>query len=384
MRSRISPPTFTAIVLVLLLPVLSAAGSPSGDCGAPRWARAALYTGGAKVVYQDYLWQAERWTQGDTPAANDGGPWAAVGYCSPLPGPAAGRMFAPYVDVNLGFNLTEHAKATGGYYSLGFLVDGGGCTAKWGGTAPLPSNLYLADIESLRAVGGDVIVSFGGESGGELGSTCPTAAAAQAQYQAVIAQYKLKRIDLDIEGGGFVNYAQRNQAIAALQAANPGLEVSYTLPVLSTGLLANSIAVLKDAFAKGVKLSTVNVMAMDYGPPFDNGNQMELSSIRAAWSTMSQLQRLLPSASHAEIARMTGLTPMIGQNDVRSEIFPVRDAAAMAQDAKENGVGFLSFWSITRDEPCPREQATGAAGPRCSGAQAEPLEFSYQFKKFLD
>ncbi len=382
MTRRMFPPLLITVVLALLCPLLFA--SAPAACSAPAWTRDALYNGGASVVYQNYLWQAEWWTQGDVPVAVDAGPWAAIGYCGPVPGPAAGRMFAPYVDVKIGFNLTENAKATGGHYTLAFIVDGGNCTASWGGEYPLSSHFMLSDVEALRAAGGDVIVSFGGEEGNELGSSCPSAAAVQAQYQAVISEYKVKRIDLDIEGAGFINYAQRNQAVADLEAANPGLEVSYTVPVLPSGLLSDSIITLKDAIAKGVKLTTVNIMTMDYGPAYDNGDQMELSSMRAAWSTMSQLQILHPNATHAQIARMTGLTTMIGNNDVRTETFSLRDAAAMVRDAKENGVGFLSFWSVTRDHPCAQGAALGPPSAKCSGEQTKPLEFSQEFKKFVD
>ena len=49
------------------------------------------------------------------------------------------------------------------------------------------------------------------------------------------------------------------------QAANPGLTISFTLPVLPAGLTADGINLLRDALAKGVRVGVVNLMTMDYG-----------------------------------------------------------------------------------------------------------------------
>jgi len=102
--------------------------------------------------------------------------------------------------------------------------------------------LYVNDINSLRAQGGDVIISFGGAAGIELGQACTSVAALQAAYQSVVTKYNLTWIDLDIEGASIADTAsvnRRNQAIRGLQAANPNLRVSYTLPVNPTGLDGN-------------------------------------------------------------------------------------------------------------------------------------------------
>lgn len=53
--------------------------------------------------------------------------------------------------------------------------------------------------------------------------------------------------------------------MCALQAANPGLTISYTLPVLPTGLTPNGVALLANAVQRGVRVDVVNIMTMDYG-----------------------------------------------------------------------------------------------------------------------
>ncbi|MFN0239231.1 sugar hydrolase, partial [Hydrogenobacter sp. Uz 6-8] len=85
-------------------------------------------------------------------------------------------------------------------------------------------------------------------------------------YQSVIKQYDLTEIDFDVEGAaisdtGAINL--RNQAIAGLEKQDPNLQVSYTLPVLPSGLTSEGVAVLSNAKADGADIAAVNVMAMD-------------------------------------------------------------------------------------------------------------------------
>jgi chitinase len=47
---------------------------------------------------------------------------------------------------------------------------------------------------------------------------------------------------------------------------------------------------------------------------------------------------------------MVGVIPMIGKND-DSEVFSLADATSLAQFAKTNQIGLVSFWSIDRDQP---------------------------------
>jgi hypothetical protein len=355
----------------------------TNNCSAPNWDSASVYTGGMQAVARGYLWTAKYWTQNNPPVASAGnGPWKIAGYCGAFPGPASGRQFAPYVDVTMGYNLTSNAGTTGGHYTLAFVQGlNGGCTAAWAGVTPLSSNLYVSDLASLRAAGGDVIISFGGAAGTDLATACGSASALQAQYQAVINQYHPMGIDMDIEGGG-AGSTIRNSALAALQAANPGLKVSFTVPVLSEGLADSVVSNIQDAVSKGVTFTRVNVMAMDMGASYDNGAQMGLSSQLAGWSTMSQLEPIFPSKSHAQVAAMTGVTPMLGVNDTQPEIFTLSDASNLVAWGHNNGVGLLSYWSETRDKACPSGQAQWPADGSCSGVSQSSGQYASTMKGF--
>src|SRR6185503_6497393 len=102
------------------------------------------------------------------------------------------------------------------------------CTLVWNGdkarglTAnPVP---YLSDITSLRAMGGNVIPSFGGwsadQGGTEIGDSCANVNSIAAAYQQVVTTYDVTRLDMDIEGRSLTRtdgIDRRNKAIAKLQ-----------------------------------------------------------------------------------------------------------------------------------------------------------------------
>jgi chitinase len=254
------------------------------------------------------------------------------------------RFAAPYVETWSRISLTNLATATGHkFYTLAFMLSSG-CSASWNGDTPLANDdFYGAQITALRKTGGDVIISFGGASGTELATACKTVESLQAAYQAVITKYALTWMDLDIEGGAesaTADVDRRNKALKNLQAANPGLRVSYTLAVDPTGLPQAQRALLSNAKTNGVRVDTVNVMAMDYGPcDLDMGQ----AAIMAAQATKGQLQSLGTSSA-------VGVTPMTGVNDVACENFTTANATSLVDYAQANAyINLLAFWAMGRD-----------------------------------
>src|SRR3954466_2149870 len=89
------------------------------------------------------------------------------------------RVFAPYMYIGAddGFKLTDCDDACGlKHYTLAFIIarqEGNGKDASyfkepaWDGRFPLDDNLYKDQIDAIRARGGDVIISFGGQAGRE-------------------------------------------------------------------------------------------------------------------------------------------------------------------------------------------------------------------------
>jgi hypothetical protein len=318
-----------------------------------------------------------------TPSA----PTTTTGSTTAAPPPATGSFgaFAPYADLSLFplYDLAGAAKATGSkYFNLAFVIDSGNnCTPKWGGVTALNDPAITSDISGLRAAGGDVRVSFGGANGSELALNCSSATALAAAYQSVIDASNAKAVDFDIEGAALSNTAandRRNQAIAMLEAKNKSLSVSYTLPVLPSGLTQEGVNLLQSAKTNSATVAAVNIMAMDYGSSFpaDMG-QNAIDAATAVQATVKSVWGL----SDADAWRKVAVTPMIGVNDTSSEIFTAADAAKLVTFAQSKHLAWLSFWSAARDVQCSGG-AQGFASPTCSSITQAPNAFAKAFAGF--
>jgi hypothetical protein len=260
---------------------------------------------------------------------------------------------------------------------LAFIISSTACTPTWGGLYGLDYNLYVDQINTLRASGGDVIVSFGGYNGNELAQTCASVGALQTAYQKVVDTYKLTWLDFDIENGSSNALADvganalRNEALAGLQLANPGLRITYTVPVATTGLTAGATALLQDAKAKGVRVDVVNALAMDYGGALGNLGGVDNGAAGAVQVQVASLG----------LGSKIGETVMIGQNDSAGEILTLADGDVVRPYASGNAaIGFLSFWSAGRDNgSCA---GTTAARSDCSGLTQATYDFTNKFKGF--
>jgi chitinase len=227
-----------------------------------------------------------------------------------------------------------------------------------------------------------VIVSFGGAAGQELAQACSDASSLQAQYQAIINRYNVTHLDFDVEGGeqgDQTTYDRRNTALAALQQANPGLTISFTLPSATTGLESDSIGLLNNAVSHGVTFNIVNLMVMDYGGP---DSQMGQEAINAANGLHGQLQQIFLNKSSSQLWSMVGLTPMIGKNDSSGEVFSLSNASQVLSFAQSNKIGELSFWAVSRDNGgCPGETGNGSSDT-CSGISQSNYAFLDTFEPF--
>ena len=298
-------------------------------------------------------------TKSASPSASASSTSASPSASATTSAPSSGGYgkFSPYADLSLYplYDLSSSATTEGTkYFNLAFITTGStACTPEWGGVTAITDSSISTDIADLRAAGGDVRVSFGGEAGTELAQSCTSASALAAAYQSVIKQYSLTEIDFDVEGAAIADTTSinlRNQAIAILESEDSGLQVSYTLPVLPTGLTSEGVAVLSNAKADGASIAAVNVMAMDYGSSFP-GDMATLAE-QAATATMQQVQSVWTSLTTAQAYAKIAVTPMIGVNDVNTETFTVADASALASWAKTNGLAWLAMWSATRDSEC--------------------------------
>jgi chitinase len=285
---------------------------------------------------------------------------------------APGHVFAPYFGTWDTTPLTQISKASGvKHFTLAFILGGGtGCQATWNGSTPIRAGDALASqIAGLHAAGGDAIISFGGANGPYLEQFCRTPASLEKQYQAVVDTYHVTHIDFDIEAlWDQATLDLRSRAIAMLQRAR-STDVSLTLPIDQSGLTQFGLAAVRSAVSNGARISVVNAMTMDYGGRVANMGQ---AAINAANSLFNQLKAVLPGRSAAQLWAMEGNTPMIGQNDSAGEVFTQANARTLLAFAKARGIGRLSMWQVSRDNPCPGRGAVGT----CSGIGGARWDFS--------
>ena len=303
-------------------------------------------------------------------------------------------FFAPYIDM-CGWpvpDLLQISKATGAtLMTLGFIQVNPNGNPAWGGYNVLELNstndqakAMNSSIAAFRAAGGDVAIAFGGAAGTSLAeyyaSKGLSAQALADTYRGVVATYGVTRLDFDVESQWTYNKAAidlNNQALALLQQANPEVQVCYTVSVEPFGLTTDGVYIMDSALKAGVNVSHVNVMAMDYGEWWaptsgPDAQTMGTYAIRSAQSTYDQMTALYAENGKTFDWSQMGITPMIGVNDITTEVFTVADAQAVENFAREKGIGMLAFWSLQRDNPGTLGQATHDA----SGLSDAPGSFS--------
>ncbi|MCX2932270.1 glycosyl hydrolase family 18 protein [Mycobacterium sp. CVI_P3] len=292
-------------------------------------------------------------------------------------------FFAPYVDMGAYPvpNLLALSQSYGtSLMTLGFMQADADGNLAWAGLAALePSSTneqaiaINTSIATFKAAGGDVMISFGGASGTSIAQDYAAKGRSAQEladaYAAVVDTYGVTHLDFDIEGAAVADAASvtlNSQALALLQQAKPELEIWYTLPVLPTGLTADGLNVVDAALDAGVDLAGVNVMAMDYGESAaptsgPNAKTMGAYAIESAESTHAQLTSLYAEHGLSFGWSQIGVTPMLGVNDVITEVFTIADAQALEDFANTNGIGMLSMWQVLRDTPGTLGQATTSA-----------------------
>ena len=305
------------------------------------------------------------------------------------------HVYAPYFETWTTDSLTATTQQSGAkYFTLAFLetLSKSSCTLAWNGNRndPVSNGRYLSDIASLRALGGDVIPSFGGwsadQGGTEIADSCKDVNTIATAYEDVITRYDVSRLDMDVEGRSLNRtdgIDRRNKALKLVQdwAAAQGrpFQVSYTLPTSASGLEASGLAILQNAIANGTHVDVVNIMAFDY---YDRVTKdMGTAAINAANGTIAQLHGLYPAKTPAQLNAMVGITLMPGLDDYpkKTENTTVAHAQQVYNYARANGLNTLSIWAIQRDNGgCP-----GVTGSNsCSGIVQSTWEFSHLLEPF--
>ena len=290
-------------------------------------------------------------------------------------------MFSPYKDItiNLDWNTnTMRTAITGtpipivgtgslvstqvpnlGAITLAFAT--GACGSEnWGGVSA--ASFASANISALSSAGLNYIVS----TGGAAGTFSCASQSGMASFMSRYATAQMIGVDFDIEGGQ--SSSDISNLVAQVKWAEsqyPNVRFSFTLATLAAsdgsygGLNSLGDTTVKAVLAAGLQNYTINLMVMDYGGASSgvcvvSGGQCDMGA--SALQAAANLQH-----TYGVPLSKIELTPMIGVNDVSSEVYTLANVDTVVNYAKTNGLAGLHFWSLDRDTPCPSPTSTASA-----------------------
>lgn len=222
----------------------------------------------------------------------------------------------------------------------------GNNTACWAAQPSMPLDWARPLADDLNAAGKRVIVSFGGAANSDISSVF-SVSELTATYTSVINMYQARGLDFDLENGLY-NIDRICEALKNIQTAFPGVVLSFTLPVLPSGLTGTGLNIVRKAVNAGLNF-VINGMAMDYYDP-NYASQMGQAATDAATSIAHQLASAYPDQTPETLFHHVAITPMIGLNDDLS-LFTLDDASHVGAFSGQHALAFIGEWSFNRDNP---------------------------------
>jgi chitinase len=257
--------------------------------------------------------------------------------------------------------------------TLAFILSHGHCNPEWDGQRPLLGGSDAAAIAAVRAAGGDVDVSIGGWSGYKLGISCTTVPSLTAAYQKVVDAYHLAAIDIDIENTEVTRAAVRARvidALAALQKANPKLEISVTFGTNESGPDANGRSMIDQAASLGFQPYAWTVMPFDFGAPVSDMGSVSIEAAKGLEADLVKAYRESAAAAYAHV----GVSSMNGDTDESDETVSTADFRQLLGFATSEHLARLTYWAVNRDRSCTA--GLSLADGDCDGISQSPYAFT--------
>ena len=259
--------------------------------------------------------------------------------------------------------LADDMSAVGaGAVTLAFAT--GECGSEnWGGVPG--AALAQVNVPLLVAADIDYIISTGGAAGSfRCGSD-----AGFATFLNRWLSPNLVGVDFDIEAGqSEADILELVRRIDTSHDLHPGLRFSLTIATLGNTDGGESLNIkgletlqaVETVFGDVPSFVTINLMTMDYGAPSPFVCVVEGGTCDMGQSAIQAALNL--NANHGIPFANIELTPMIGGNDVQSNVFHPADVNTMASFVNSNGLAGVHWWSYDRDVDCP----PGPASPVCN------------------
>ncbi|MFF5183509.1 carbohydrate binding domain-containing protein [Streptomyces sp. NPDC000345] len=283
------------------------------------------------------------------------------------------KQAAPYLYEGWGDppNVSTVMSSTGvKWFTMAFMLDGGGCNPMWDSTRPLTGGVDQTVINQVRSAGGDIVPSFGGWQGSKLGANCSSAGALAGALQKVVDAYSLKAIDMDIENTDeFENEAVQARILTALKtvkANNPGLKTIVTFGTSTTGPTYYGNRLIEQAKSLGADIDVFTIMPFDFG----GGSDMYGNTVNATEGLKAKLKSTFGWDDATAYAHI-GISGMNGLSDQQENTTPaiwtqIRDWA------NSHHIARLAYWAVNRDRPCPG----GGVVSNCSGISQSTWQFT--------
>jgi hypothetical protein len=285
----------------------------------------------------------------------------------------SGKMAAPYLYMGWGSPPSPATvmSATGiKQFTMAFMLSGGGCTPAWDGSRPLTGGADQQAINTIRANGGDIEISFGGWSGNKLGPNCSSASALAGAYQQVVNAYNLKYIDIDIENTDeFENEAVQDRILSALKTIkqnNPGIKTIITFGTSTTGPNWWGTRLVNRSRDLQANIDVFTIMPFDFGC----SSGMYNCTVSAAEGLKNALKSAYGWSDATAYAHM-GISGMNGLSDQQEQTSPTT-WTQIRDWANSHHIARLAFWSVNRDRPCPG----GGVVSDCSGISQTNWQFT--------
>jgi len=317
--------------------------------------------------------------------------------CAAAPARPPMPLYSPYKDMMMALEpdtlvtrtavsgvpvpLTAPGALPAGVRAVTLAFANGECGAEtWQGIDA--ARFAAANLPALGDAGIDYVIS----TGGARGSFSCGSDEGMERFIARYASPHLRGLDFDIETDQSPELiASLMRRIAAAQQRHPGLKVSFTLATwaasdgsrASLNALGDTvIAALRDA---GLTDYYLNLMVMDYGEASPSVCVVVDARCDMGRSA-EQAVRNVHERYGIALDRL-GVTPMIGVNDVTSNVFTLDDARRLARFARDNGLAGLHFWSLDRDVGCGPGRPLPSS--LCHHLEAPPLAFTRAFAAAL-
>jgi chitinase len=230
-------------------------------------------------------------------------------------------------------------------FTLAFILNNGGCSPAWD-SGSLNDAGKTAQINAIRAAGGDVVVSFGGFSGDKLGNACADETALAGAYQKVIDAFDLKAIDIDLEAGEVSQSLKVLKALKIIKQNNPAVSTILTLGTGPDGLAGDEAGIPAQAASIGSPVDNWTIMPFDFGSG-DATRDHGAATVSASEGLHSQLKAAL-GGSDADIYAKQGISSMNGQTDTGGNV-TVANFQTMLAYAQQHGLTRFTYWELSRD-----------------------------------